>query len=265
MKGYFLMDRGWQDHPLFRSEAFSKRDAWAWMVEQAAFADHDVERGDKIISLKRGQFCQSLRYMAKAWRWDEKKVRRFLASAEKWSKIAAATAAGWSVITICEYDEIQRGEEELAAPSGYQPPQERRTTAANKKQGKLRETNENEDPGSGDSAGVDRHLVFVGDVVVRLNQRDFDRWRSKYHLIPDLVAELWSIDSWWAGKSDVERKRWFVATERMLNRKHQDLAERQSNVVPIGGRAPTDPNQIMDEQLRRDRAEDEAMRLRRES
>lgn len=129
------MHRGWQDSPIFGREAFSRRDAWVWMIEEAGFVDRAVSIAGKTIQLKRGQFSSSLRFMAKAWGWDEAKVRRFLARAQKEKMIDAATDAGQTIITICNYDEFQLREKAPDAPSDARATQQRRGSDANYNEG----------------------------------------------------------------------------------------------------------------------------------
>jgi len=107
MSGFYLMHRGWQENPLFGREPFSRRDAWVWMIEQAAYAERAVNIAGKTVAIHRGQFSSSLRFMARAWGWDEARVRRFLSRAQKEKMIDAGTDAGQTVITICNYDEYQ--------------------------------------------------------------------------------------------------------------------------------------------------------------
>jgi hypothetical protein len=55
------MYRGWMEHEVFGHEPFSRRDAWVWLIENAAFADNQ--------RLKRGQLCHSYRHLAATWKW----------------------------------------------------------------------------------------------------------------------------------------------------------------------------------------------------
>lgn len=135
MSGYYRMHRGWQDHPVFGSDAFSRRDAWEWLISHAAWKETRVGVGSKTVTLKRGQLSYSIRFLASTWRWDEKRVRRCLDKFQNADMIAAATAAGQTVITICNYEQYQTKEERAAAGNGHEPPHQRRTSAANKKEG----------------------------------------------------------------------------------------------------------------------------------
>ncbi|MGE0256856.1 MAG: DUF1376 domain-containing protein [Alphaproteobacteria bacterium] len=71
--------------------------------------------------------------------------------------------------------------------------------------------------------------VYQGDVV-RLTPDDFARWRETFSAIPDLVAELRSIDRWcvahWPTGS-TKRKRWFKAVAGMLDKSNREHLNRR--------------------------------------
>lgn len=74
--------------------------------------------------------------------------------------------------------------------------------------------------------------AFEGQVI-HLTAADYDRWRETYSAIPDLRAELTSIDAWYAAQPAEKRKAWFHGVSSMLNRKHQEhLAKRTGSVEP---------------------------------
>jgi hypothetical protein len=222
--GWYRMHRGWMDHAVFRGEPFERRAAFMWLIEHAAFTPSRVSAPGGQIEIERGQLSCSIRYLAKAWSWDEKRVRRFLTSVQEAEIIALGAAAGQTLVTICNYDKYQTSDRGAAAPSAADAPQARRGAAANNK--KEEEYKKEEEPrGRGRRA---REYAFEG-TVVRLTQADFDAWRLTYHAIPDLVAELRSIDAWFVGRDDGARKGWFQHTARMLNRTHQQsVGERQA-------------------------------------
>jgi len=66
---------------------------------------------------------------------------------------------------------------------------------------------------------------FVGNVV-RLNRRDYDKWRGLFHAIPDFDAELMALDGWLAGQSEAKQKNWFGSAAPWLNKRHQEALER---------------------------------------
>lgn len=133
--GFYLMHRGWQDHPVFRGEEFSRRDAFVWMIEEASYRDRRVAMPKGEVTLTRGQFSHSLRFMAKAWKWDEAKVRRFLTSLSKSQIIDASTDAGQTLVTICNYVKYQTLQEQPDAPTDAGATQQRRGNDANENEG----------------------------------------------------------------------------------------------------------------------------------
>lgn len=73
--------------------------------------------------------------------------------------------------------------------------------------------------------GGNAEYAFFGKVI-RLVPRDLDTWRRVYHAIPDIEAELFSLDAWLLSQPD-KQKDWFHRVSGNLNRKHQEsLRER---------------------------------------
>jgi hypothetical protein len=108
-RGVFAVDRGIWDHDVLSgSEPFSRREAWLWLLSEAAWRPHKRRIVGRPIQLRRGQYAGSLRFIASKWRWTEPRVRRFLASLISAEMIDAKTDAGVTVLTICKYDEYQR-------------------------------------------------------------------------------------------------------------------------------------------------------------
>ena len=129
--GYFAISRSIWSTDLIPNDPFSKREAWIWMISEASYKPRRKSPNGKTIDLGVGQLAHSIRYMANAWKWQEKKVRRFLERCKNRRAIYIDTAAGITVITICNYTQYQHQERDIDAPIVMEPPQERRTTAAN--------------------------------------------------------------------------------------------------------------------------------------
>lgn len=135
------MARGWMDHPALAGgrEPYCRRAAWAWLIESARYQDGDVDIAGKTVPLKRGQLSHSTRFLAAAWGWSEAGVRRFLERLKTDALIDAATDAGQTVITLCNYEKYQARSEEgdaaCDAPADAGATQDRRSSDANKKEG----------------------------------------------------------------------------------------------------------------------------------
>lgn len=77
-RGVFAVDRGIFDHSVFAREPFTQREAWIWLIAEAAYKPRTKRSDGKVISLERGQLCHSIRFMAEAWQWSKSRVDRFL-------------------------------------------------------------------------------------------------------------------------------------------------------------------------------------------
>lgn len=214
MSGWYRLHRSWQDHAVFRNEAFSRRDAFVWLIEHACYESAKVTAPSGVITLGRGQLSYSLRYLAGAWKWDDAKVRRFLQSLAKANIIDAATEAGQTVISICNYDKYQATDKRPDAAVDADVTQARRSSDANKKEREERKEEE------GAQARSATGYAFTGQVV-RLSAKDLGEWARTYHGIADIRAELASIDEWFVSQPEEARKAWFHRAKRMLNTAHQ--------------------------------------------
>lgn len=106
--GVFAVSRGLFDHPMFAAEPFTEREAWIWLIKEAAWKDRKVRVGSRLVSLSRGQCVFSTRFMAGKWKWSEARVRRYLFRLKNDAMIDAVADAHATQITICNYDEYQR-------------------------------------------------------------------------------------------------------------------------------------------------------------
>src|SRR5262249_2503078 len=69
----------------------------------------------------------------------------------------------------------------------------------------------------------EKSYAFVGKVI-RLTTVDHETWRKRYHAIPDLDAELQSLDDFYA-RNNVG-KEWFHRCSTALGKKHQAAVEK---------------------------------------
>ena len=138
--GYYFMARGWMDNPVLTAahEPFCRRAAWAWMIEEAAYADRRVMVKGKVITLARGQFTASVRFMAAAWGWHRARVERFLDALQTETMIETATWAGQAIITVCNHARYQ------ASPDSEKSPTETPTETAARQRRDSSETNDKE-------------------------------------------------------------------------------------------------------------------------
>lgn len=107
-RGVFAVDRGIWEDPDFSNEPFTEREAFLWLVSEAAWKPCRRRAGSKVVELDRGQVCHSVRFMAQAWQWSKSRVDRFLDRLENRDTIKRVTGTEPIVISICKYDAFQR-------------------------------------------------------------------------------------------------------------------------------------------------------------
>lgn len=113
-EGYIPVSRKLFEHPFWiERREFSYAEAWIDLLRLARFESNAAQMlvGGKLISIKRGEYPVSLRYLSEAWKWSKNKVDHFLKLLISEGMITKRTAKGTrqTVITICKYDDYNTG------------------------------------------------------------------------------------------------------------------------------------------------------------
>lgn len=96
------------DHPLFNtSKPFSKREAWVWIIERAAYAEYDTDVVGTIRTVERGSFYCSVRELAKYWNWSTQKIKTFIEKLKQNEMICIKSITGKQQIYVMNYDTYQ--------------------------------------------------------------------------------------------------------------------------------------------------------------
>ncbi len=66
------------DHEILHGDPYSRRDAWLWLIANAAWKDHETRTRGGVIRLRRGEVLAGLEHLAETWDWSVKRVRTFL-------------------------------------------------------------------------------------------------------------------------------------------------------------------------------------------
>lgn len=107
--GFYLMHRGFWDDDSFKDEAFTEREAWHWLISNAAFEDckhrHPVKY--QFVEILRGQYPTSARELSRQWKWSISRVLRFLNFLQKSGKIETASDTHLTIISILNYNKYQ--------------------------------------------------------------------------------------------------------------------------------------------------------------
>lgn len=146
--GVFAVARTIFDHPMLGGEPFTRREAWLWLVSEAAFKAGKRRAGAALVSLQRGEVAHSIRFMADAWQWHRARVERFLHALKTETMIGTRIETGVTVITICKYDEYQR----VGSPNETRREAETETVARQQRD-RLEEGNKGKDTPSLRSGG----------------------------------------------------------------------------------------------------------------
>lgn len=108
-RGTYRMARGWMSHPVLAGgdPKFSKREAWAWLVEHASPIAVDEMVGKRHVKIDRGQLAFAISELARIWHWHSMEVTRFMAALKK-EKMVDVVASP-AIITISNYAKYQTG------------------------------------------------------------------------------------------------------------------------------------------------------------
>ena len=120
MEGTFSVSRKVWDHYLFKAHSLSRREAFLWMVSEAAFKPRRAPVRLHSVELKRGQFTHSIRFMSDKFGWKKGVTERFLDVLKTEKMIETHLEGGQLVITICNYDTYQMSPEYQKPKKGTQ-------------------------------------------------------------------------------------------------------------------------------------------------
>lgn len=107
MSGLIFVSRDVFKHQLFDGDKLSRREAWLWLLSEAAWRPCQKNIGGAMLKLDRGQLSHSLRFMARKWGWSKDSVRRFLSRLETETMLTQKVRQGQMVISICNYNTYQ--------------------------------------------------------------------------------------------------------------------------------------------------------------
>ena len=147
----------WQD-AAFKSEPFTEREAFMWLIMEASWKPREKRVGNITVKLERGQLAASVRFMADAWGWQKSTVDRFLKRLKNRDMIGTAGGTGVNVVTIRKYNEYQSAPKQGGTAKTPQAGRQRDSSGTNEKKGEIREDTEEEayaSLSSGDDAPAD--------------------------------------------------------------------------------------------------------------
>ena len=108
MTGWFKIQREIEDHWIWKSkEPFDKRSAWIDLIMLANYKDRRTMDGESVVLRKRGDVNYSMLFLAKRWKWDRRKVKRFLMALADDGMVSLNSTSNGTTITIENYAKHQ--------------------------------------------------------------------------------------------------------------------------------------------------------------
>jgi hypothetical protein len=102
---FFDTDPWWN-----KPRVYSEAEAWLDLIQLAAYRSTTFATLHGPLDLERGQLVASLRHLAARWKWSVKKVRGFLAIAQRTERIRAQRETQHGTLYLIEnYDHYQTG------------------------------------------------------------------------------------------------------------------------------------------------------------
>lgn len=201
-------ERGWLDSEVWANAPYSEREAWSWMIGEAAWKNCAVNVKGHPVHVKRGSFTASLRFLAQKWQWKKDKVKRYLTRLEEWQmvKIETDSATGQTVVSVCNYEKYQnkKGSGETPNETGTRQGRDSPATGARQTRNPSNQSNQSK-------------YWWAGEVI-KLNRKDYEDLLSRYS------GSQESFDKWldgrdvWFQKQEIPvQKNWFHSTSAALS------------------------------------------------
>lgn len=233
MTGFYVVPRALRDAPaLAPSGPLSEFDAFLHLVERAAFKPHAVTFRRRTIELGVGELVTTTRQLADDFGWSTGRVSRFLkrCSSDSGATHLIDTRAERDMthITICNYSEFcgRSNSDETQADTVVEriAGTERETIETNN----IDSTTRTDADLFGDPPPAQAPSKYAFDgKVIKLTEPDLERWRKIYRNIPNLEAELESLDRYYQGeaqKSGGRMGNWFVRASTALKKRDAEMA-----------------------------------------
>lgn len=106
-RSVFAVDRGLWTDPDFADEPYSEREAWVWLIGAAAWRESRVRGNAHPVTLVRGEFSFSVRFLAQKFQWTVSRTDRFLHRLLKRDMLRDASRDGAQVYSINKYNHFQ--------------------------------------------------------------------------------------------------------------------------------------------------------------
>lgn len=182
MAGWFKIQRDIENHWIWKSsEPFDKRSAWIDLIMLANYADRKTTDGESVVLRKRGDVNYSMLFLAKRWKWDRRKVRRFLVALESDGMVSLHGTQHGTTITIENYAKWQ-GERATNSTTNRSTGGQQTIQQADTEEELIEELIEEGDfvpPSSADVISFFEENNFESDPMQFFNWYDLNKWTKK--------------------------------------------------------------------------------------
>ena len=108
MAGWIKLYRQIQESDIWETiQPFDIRSAWIDLLLLASHEDRNMIIGDQVVSVERGQYVTSIRFLSQRWCWSKDRVSKCLHLLEKLGMITKHSDSKRTVITIVNYGKFQ--------------------------------------------------------------------------------------------------------------------------------------------------------------
>lgn len=108
-KGWAKYYRSQWDNWVSEDKPYCKSSAWTYLWTNANHKDNEILVNGRAFVIRRGQHLTSIVKLAGKWGWSRKKVSNFLDDLEKTRMVTQNRTPLYTLITIVNYDQYQRG------------------------------------------------------------------------------------------------------------------------------------------------------------
>lgn len=194
------------EHEFLRPKAFSKAEAWLWMLARAAWKPTEHWIGGACFDVNAGQFFCTIREVQGAFKWSStRSVSQYFNALEKRNMISTETETGKTLVTICNYSVYQglvnKNETESETRSDTKSKQKVNTKDTNNTntpytntssfQSDVRPEAANAAPASPPAI----ELPALQDKLVKITEADVEIWSEAYPAV-NVRQQLSAIKAW---------------------------------------------------------------------
>ena len=203
-RGWISLHRKILDNPILtRGRAYSRFEAFVYMLLKANHKDNEVLIGNQKIQVKKGSFITSQKKLMKEFNWGTSRLRNFLKLLQNDDMIEINTNAISTYITINNYKTLQ----------GLQTANKSETNRKQTDSKSLTKTNNNENTVNNDNNDNNKEVFTLGDAkfitMVKSFEKDYDKE------VLDEFIDYWTEKNMSGTKAKYQMQKTFDISRRL--------------------------------------------------